>query len=47
MYSPEKRTTDNTVSFYGWVRDNRPELIKSRCSDSFWALKRDLREHTN
>lgn len=42
-YAPERRTIDNTVGFYGWVRDNRPDLLKPKSHDPFWQLRRDLR----
>jgi hypothetical protein len=45
-YSPEKRTIDNTISFYGWVRDNRPELLRHNGHDPFWRLRSELRAHT-
>jgi hypothetical protein len=44
-YPPEKRTADNVIAFYGWVRDNRPELLKHQCHDKFLQVKADLRNH--
>jgi hypothetical protein len=38
-----KRTANNLMKFYGWLRDNRPELLNRRCADSYHDLKLELR----
>ena len=45
QYPSDKRILDNTFGFYGWVRDNRPELLKHRCADKYRQLKADLQGH--
>jgi hypothetical protein len=44
-YSPDKRTAHNVISFYGWVRDHRPELLVRQTHDPLLRLKADLRGH--
>ncbi len=41
----EKRTDNDVLSFYGWLEQNRPELLNRRHGDPYQQLKVDLRGH--
>jgi hypothetical protein len=44
LQKPEdKRTGNDVLIFYGWLEENRPELLKARrYGDPYQSLKSDL-----
>ena len=40
---PEKRTENDVLAFYGWLEQNRRELLKRGQGDPYQQLKVDLR----
>jgi len=41
----EKRTRDHVLEFYGWLEQNRPELLKRGHGDPYQHLQADLSTH--
>jgi hypothetical protein len=44
---PEKRTRDHVLEFYGWLENNRPELLRRGYGDPYQHLQADLSSHTS
>ena len=46
---PSEERTDETgiVNFYKWVKDNRPDLLKSGAGDPYQHLRNDLTGNAN
>jgi hypothetical protein len=43
--SAEERTEDGVFNVYGWLEQNRPELLEKGHGDSYQLLKADLTNH--
>jgi hypothetical protein len=41
----EERTEDGVFNFYGWLEQNRPELLDKGQGDPYQLLKADLTDH--
>ena len=40
------RDEDDVLTYYGWLEENRPELLKRRSGDPYQQLKLELRNFT-
>jgi hypothetical protein len=43
--APEKRTRDHVLEFYGWLENNRPNLLRRGHGDPYQHLQADLSSH--
>ena len=42
---PEERTANHVLSFYGWLEENHPELLRRGHGDPYQHLQAELSPH--
>lgn len=45
LREPERRNSNGVLAFYGWLEQNRPELVKRGHVDPYKQLMVDLQGH--
>lgn len=45
LREPERRHSNGVLASYGWLEQNRPELVKSGHGDPYKQLLVDLQDH--